>query len=88
VARRQPLVRRGTESGAVVKGRLGSLVRFCMRRGFDRGLLEGNEAWLVVGAAALLAHLAGRVMHREPELVFGSRMQAGETFQITHEARD
>jgi hypothetical protein len=59
-----------------------------MRRGLDRGLLEGHELWVIGGALALLAHLAGRAMHRQPELVFGSRLRAGDTFQVSHEIRN
>jgi hypothetical protein len=58
-----------------------------MRRGFERGLLDGNRAWVVVGSLALLSHLAGRALHREPEVVFSERLLPGESFRITHEAR-
>jgi len=58
-----------------------------MRRGFDRGLLEGNRAWVVVGGLALLGHLAGRALHREPEVVFSELLRPGESLRITHEAR-
>jgi hypothetical protein len=58
-----------------------------MRRGFDRGLVEGNRAWVVVGGVALLSHMAGRVMHREAEVVFSEKLRSGESIRITHEAR-
>jgi hypothetical protein len=64
-----------------------SALRYGMRQGLDRGLVEGNSVWFVVGAASLLATLAGRAMRRQPELVFFSSLPAGETFEITHEAR-
>jgi hypothetical protein len=54
--------------------------------GWDRGVVEGNRSWVVVGGAALLAHLAGRAMHREPEVVFREKLRPGETFRIIHEA--
>ncbi len=43
----------------------GSLLRRGMRLGFDRGLLGGSPLWLVLGALALLGHLAGRAMERD-----------------------
>jgi hypothetical protein len=58
-----------------------------MRRGFDRGLVGGSRGWVIVGGAALLSHLAGRAMHREPEVVFSEKLQPGEAVRITHEAR-
>lgn len=61
------------------------LLRRGMRMGWDRGVVEGNRGWVVVGGAALLAHLAGRVMHREPEVVFREKLRPGETFRIHHE---
>jgi hypothetical protein len=61
-------------------------VRYGMRRGFDRGLLEGSGPWTVVGALALLMHLGGRAMHRQPETVFSRRLPAGETFEVVHES--
>jgi hypothetical protein len=67
------------------------LVRFVlrqgMRRGWDRGVVEGNGAWVVVGGLALLAHLAGRAMHRPPEVIFSEKLRPGESFRITHEAK-
>ena len=50
-------------------------------------MVEGNGAWIVVGGLALLAHLAGRAMDRQPQVVFSSRMEAGDAVQIIHETR-
>lgn len=63
------------------------LVRLAMRRGWSRGVVDGNRAWVVVGGVALLAHLAGRALHREPEVVFREILQPGEAIRIVHEAR-
>lgn len=60
-----------------------SALRRGMRYGFDRGVLGGNPFWLVLGAAALLAHLAGRAMPRQPELIFVDDLEPGEELQIT-----
>jgi hypothetical protein len=64
------------------------LLGFGMRRGFERGLLDGERVWLIVGALALLAHLAGREMHRESVVVFSEKLVAGESLEISHEERD
>jgi hypothetical protein len=67
-----------------VKRLIGVLVRAGMRRGWRLGVLEGNQTWVVVGGAALLAHLAGRALGREEESVFREVLRPGETFQVTH----
>jgi hypothetical protein len=64
-----------------------SAVRLAMRRGFDRGLLEGDRAWLVIGGLALLGHLAARAVRREPETVFSDLLAPGEAITISHETR-
>jgi hypothetical protein len=71
-----------------VRSLIEKLVGFGMRRGFERGLLDGERAWLIIGALALLAHLAGREMRREPVVVFSERLVPGETLEIAHEERD
>lgn len=58
-----------------------------MTRGWERGVLDGSRGWVFVGALALLGHLAGRAMHREPEVVFSEKLRPGDAFRITHEAR-
>lgn len=63
------------------------LLRFAMRRGWERGLLGGSQAWTILGGAALLVHLARRVLHRTPDVVFSSRIEPGESFEIIHESR-
>lgn len=63
-----------------------SALRFAMRRGWYRGVLEGNRAWTVVGAAALLFYLGGRALRREPDVVFCEELKRGETFRVRHEA--
>jgi hypothetical protein len=63
-------------------------VRFGMRRGFDRGLVDGRRAWLVIGGLALLAHLAGRAMSRRPETVFHELLQPGDAIQIVNDTHN
>ena len=61
------------------------LIRVGIRRGWDRGLGDGNRFWLVVGGVAVVARLARRALNREPEVVFSEKLSAGETIRITHE---
>jgi hypothetical protein len=61
------------------------LIRTGMRHGWSRGIMEGDRAWTVIGGVALLAYLAGRVLNREPDVIFSHRMAPGESLRITHE---
>jgi hypothetical protein len=67
-----------------VKRLAGILVRAGMRRGWRLGVVEGNQAWVIIGGAALLSHLAGRALGREEETVFREALKPGESFRITH----
>jgi hypothetical protein len=60
-------------------------VRYGLRRGWERGILEGNRTWVVIGGAAVIAYLAGRALPRRPETVFSELLNPGEAFQISHE---
>jgi hypothetical protein len=62
-------------------------VRYFMRRGWQEGVIEGNQVWIIVGGAALLAHLAGRAMRRQPDLVFSELLEPGQSFIISNEPR-
>jgi hypothetical protein len=62
-----------------------ALIRQGMRQGWQRGVLRENRAFLILGALALLANLAGRAMGREAEVVFSEQLKPGETFRIFHE---
>jgi hypothetical protein len=66
---------------------IGRLLRFAMRQGWRRGVVDGNRGWIVVGGLALLGHLAGRALKRAPEVVFSEKLRPGEVVRITHEAR-
>jgi hypothetical protein len=66
---------------------LHSLIRLGMRQGWQRGVLGDSKTLLVVGAAALLAHLAGRAMARQVEVVFSEPLRPGEAFRVFHEPR-
>lgn len=70
-----------------IRGLLSSLIRAGMRQGWRRGVLGDSRGFLLVGAVALLAHLAGRAMGRQAEVVFSEPLRPGETFRVFHEPR-
>jgi hypothetical protein len=60
-----------------------SMLRKGMRLGFDRGVLGGSPVWLVLGALALLGHLAGRAMQRDVGVVMRADLKPDEVFEIS-----
>ncbi len=66
---------------------MGRLLSWAVRKGLRRGLLGGETPWLVVGAVALMAQLALKVLNRQPEVVFSEKLGEGEQLIITHRAR-
>jgi len=67
-----------------VKRLLRTLIRVGMRRGWSRGVVEGNRAWVVIGGIALVGHLAGRTLGRKEVVVFRERLEPGQSFRVTH----
>jgi hypothetical protein len=64
------------------------LVQQGLRRGWQQGLLDGNRAWIVIGGAALLAHLFGRYGGRQEELIFSEVIEPGDVIRIVNEPAD
>jgi hypothetical protein len=62
-----------------------SLIRQGMRKGWQEGVLGESRTYLILGAIALLAHLAGRAMARPVQVVFSEPLHTGEAFQVFHE---
>jgi hypothetical protein len=60
-------------------------IRHGLRLGLRRGLLGGSRAWAVVGGAALIGHLGGRALAKEPDVIFSEVLAPGETFVIHNE---
>ncbi len=60
------------------------LVRMGLRKGWRNGVLEGNSTWIVIGGAALLAHLGGRALGQEVVTVFAEELKPGESFVISN----
>lgn len=54
------------------------MLRFLVRRGLRRGLMDGSRAWLVAGAAAGVVMLARRVLDEPPEVVFREQLEPGD----------
>jgi hypothetical protein len=61
-----------------------ALLRWALRKGLQRGVLGGETAWLVVGAAALLVRFGLKVVRKRPEVVFSEQLGVGEKLVITH----
>ena len=57
---------------------------YLVRQGLRRGLLGGENLWLVVGGGALALRFAVRVMRKREEVVFSEKLALGETLVITH----
>jgi hypothetical protein len=58
-----------------------------VRRGWQRGFLEGDQFWLVLGAAALLVQWGIKAANKKPRVVFSEPLGIGETLVISHERR-
>ena len=63
---------------------ISAAVRYAMRQGWSRGVLDGQRGWIVVGGVALVSHLAGRALGREVDVVFSEPIAPGESFVVTH----
>jgi hypothetical protein len=63
------------------------LVRVLLRQGWKKGVVGGNPAWTALGGVALIGYLAGRVLKRDPDVVFLEQIRPGESIRITHEAK-
>jgi hypothetical protein len=61
---------------------------WAVRRGVQRGLLDGDQFWLVVGAMALLLQLGLRVYRKKPHVVFSGPVPVGETLLVAHFERE
>ncbi|HEX3425315.1 MAG TPA: hypothetical protein VHT30_04230 [Acidimicrobiales bacterium] len=64
---------------------MNALIRLGLRRGWQRGILNGERTWLYIGAASLLLRFLLRALHKEEAVVYREVLQAGERIVITHE---
>jgi hypothetical protein len=65
---------------------LDRVFRLGMRHGWRRGVMRGNPVWVVVGAVALVLHLAGKALRRDEEVVISEKLLPGESVTVTHQA--
>ena len=63
---------------------LSAAVRYAMRQGWSRGVLDGQRGWIVVGGIAVVSHLAGRAFGRDVDVVFSESIAPGESFVVSH----
>jgi hypothetical protein len=61
------------------------MLRFLLRQGFRRGVLQGSRPWLVVGGAALGLRVLRTLSGGRPETVYSEKLAPGETLVIAHE---
>lgn len=61
---------------------MNKLLRAGMRYGWKRGVVDGNRAWLVVGAAALVGHLGRRAMTRRDEVLWSGTVEPGQVLTV------
>ena len=61
------------------------MLSLVLRRGFSRGLLEGNRAWLIAGTGALLIRGLRWAARKEPEVVYREAIAPGETLVLSRE---
>lgn len=55
---------------------------YLRRRGWEEGVLGGDSRWLIVGAAAWGAWALQWAWRREPEVVYRTRVQPGQSLRV------
>lgn len=61
---------------------MNKLLRAGMRYGWQRGVVDGNRLWVVVGAAALVGHLGRRAMTRRDEVLWSGPVAPGQVLTV------
>jgi hypothetical protein len=64
------------------------LVRWALRNGWRRGVLQGSRPWLVAGGVALGLKALKKLTGSEDKIVYSERLLPGETLVIAHERPD
>lgn len=59
-----------------------------VRKGLQRGLIDGSRGWLYVGATAAAVGIARWLITEPPETVFLSEIKPGQALQIGTVKRD
>lgn len=68
-------------------GILGGLGAVARRKGLRRGLIGGNRAWMLVGAAAWAIRFARRLGAKDETVISTESLKPGETLIIETHAR-
>jgi len=59
-----------------------------VRKGLQRGLVDGSRGWLYVGVTAAAVGIARWLITEPPESVFESEIKPGQAIEIRTVARD
>jgi hypothetical protein len=62
------------------------LIRLAIRKGFRRGVMQGNRPWLIAGSVALGVRVLQKMATNEPKVVYSEELKPGQAVVITHEA--
>jgi hypothetical protein len=63
------------------------MLRFILRNGFRKGLLQGNRFWLVLGGAGVLLKVLRKLGGSEPQVVYSEELPVGTAVLIANEPR-
>ena len=60
------------------------MLRTLTRIAISRGLFGGSRAWLTVGTAVVGLRAVGRLVNKEPKVVYSEELAPGESLVISH----
>jgi hypothetical protein len=63
------------------------MVRFLIRTGLRKGLLEGSQPWLVLGGLGLALRLYQKAAGKEERVVYREVLPVGQAVVIANEPR-
>lgn len=69
-------------AAARAERRVANPLGYFRRRGWEDGLLGGDTRWLVAGAAAWGVWVVQWAWRKEPQLVYRTRLQPGESLRV------
>jgi len=61
------------------------MVRFLIRTGLRKGLVEGSQFWLVLGGVGLLLKVVRKLGGKEPVVVYSEELPVGQAIVIANE---
>jgi hypothetical protein len=60
------------------------LIRWALRNGWRRGILQGSRPWLLAGGVALGVRVVKKLTGAEEKIVYSEQLRPGETLIIAH----